>query len=102
MCADEYIVYTEVNALRVLHIFDHGRMVRGGHGLPKVLPSRLCKRTTPETALWLFQGWPVHRLGSLRPSSTLLDTLRHTPMFFTLISTRLTAMLADPRPRVEI
>jgi hypothetical protein len=27
-----------------------------------------------------FQGWPTHRAGGLRPSSTLLDTPRRMPM----------------------
>jgi hypothetical protein len=30
------------------------------------------------------QGWPAHRAGSVRPSSTPLDTPRRTPMDFTL------------------
>jgi hypothetical protein len=47
----------------------HGRMARGGHGIPKVslglaMP---CRQTTP-------------RLGSLRQSSTPLDTPRRMPM----------------------
>jgi hypothetical protein len=65
----------------------HRRMGRGGHGLPKVShgpampnPSTLCERATPETALRPFLGWPAHRAGGLRPSSSLLDTPRHTPM----------------------
>jgi hypothetical protein len=59
----------------------HGRMARGGHGLPKVspgpampYPSTPCRRTTYETALRLFQGWPAHRAGSLWPFSAPLDT----------------------------
>jgi YD repeat-containing protein len=43
---------------------EHGRMARGAHGLPKVLPrpampylSTLCQRVTPETALWPWQSW---------------------------------------------
>jgi hypothetical protein len=44
-------------------------------------PSTPCRRVTPETALWLFLGWPAHRAGGLRPSSTTLDTLRHTGLF---------------------
>jgi hypothetical protein len=61
----------------------HGRMVRGGLGLPKVSPgtampdlSTPCRCATPETALQPFQEWA----GSLRPTSTLLDTQRHPPM----------------------
>jgi hypothetical protein len=67
--------------------FLHGRMARGSHGLPKVslgpampYPSTPCGRTTPETALWPFQGWPTLRVGGLRPSPTLLYTPRRTPM----------------------
>jgi hypothetical protein len=48
----------------------HGRMVRGGYGLPKSslgpamhFPSTPCGRTTPETALWLFQGWLARKAG---------------------------------------
>jgi hypothetical protein len=40
----------------------HGRMARGGHGLPKVslgptMPNPFipCRQVTPETALWSFQ-----------------------------------------------
>jgi hypothetical protein len=64
-------------------VFRHGRMARGAHGLSKVLfgpampyPSTPCEQATPETARQLFQGWPTHRAGGLRPSSTLLDTPR--------------------------
>jgi hypothetical protein len=49
-------------------------MARGGHGLPKVAsgptmpyPSMPCKRATPETALWPFQGWFICWAGGLRP-----------------------------------
>jgi hypothetical protein len=77
-----------------LHVSDqeqvhmHGRMARGGHGLLKSPgpampdPSTPCRRATPEMAepLQPFQGWPARRMGSLRPSSTLLDTPRRTPM----------------------
>jgi hypothetical protein len=45
---------------------DHRRMARGDHGLPNVsaghailYPSTPCERATPETASWLFQGWPA-------------------------------------------
>jgi hypothetical protein len=48
-------------------------------------PSTPCGRVTPETALRLFQGWPAHRAGGVRPSSTPLDTLRRTPMPSTLV-----------------
>jgi hypothetical protein len=48
----------------------HGRMARGSHGLPKVSPgpamhntSTPCWWAIPETALWLFQGWPARRAG---------------------------------------
>jgi hypothetical protein len=65
----------------------HRRMARSGHGLPKVSPGSAMpdpstprERTTPATAMQPFQGWPAHRAGSLRPSSTSLDTPRRTPM----------------------
>jgi hypothetical protein len=65
----------------------HERMARGGHGLPKVLPgtalpdtSTPCGQATPETTLRLFLGWLTRKAGSLRPSSTPLDTPRRTPM----------------------
>jgi hypothetical protein len=58
------------------------RMARGGHGLPKVslgpampYPSTPYGRATPETALQ-------------QPSSTPLDTPRHTPMPFRPASIR--------------
>jgi hypothetical protein len=47
----------------------------GGHELPKVLPFY-----APETALWLFHGWPTHWADNLRLSSTLLDTPHCTPV----------------------
>jgi hypothetical protein len=66
---------------------EHRRMARVGHGLPKVLlgsampdPSTPCRGATSETALWPIQGWPAHRAGGLRPSSTPLDIPRRTPM----------------------
>jgi hypothetical protein len=66
----------------------HGRMARCGHGLPKVspgpakpYPSMPWGRVTPETALLSFLGWPAHKAGGLRPSSTPLDTPRRTPLF---------------------
>jgi hypothetical protein len=78
-----------------VHFFEkHGRMARGGHRLLKVSlgpvmldPSMPCGQDTPETALHLqpFQGWSACRAGNLRPSSTLLDTPRHTPMQTTLL-----------------
>jgi hypothetical protein len=62
-------------------------MARGDHGLPKVSPgpampysSMTCGHATPQMALWAFQGWPAHRAGDLRASSTPLDTPRCTPM----------------------
>jgi hypothetical protein len=65
----------------------HGRMARGGYGLPKVSPgpamldpSTPCGQATPERALQPFQGWPARRAGGLRLSSTLLDTARRTAM----------------------
>jgi hypothetical protein len=59
------------------------RMARGFYRLPKVSPgpamanpSMSCGWATPETALQPFWGWPTRRAGSLRPSSTPLDTPR--------------------------
>jgi hypothetical protein len=83
----------------------HGRMVRGGHGLPKVSvrpampgPSTFCGRTTPETALCPFQGWPTRKMGGLRLSSTPLLTRRHTPMN---LDTKQENQLLWSRKRVE-
>jgi hypothetical protein len=66
---------------------EHGRMARGGHGLPKVsprpaipYPSTPCGWAIPETAVRPVQGWSAQRLGGLRPSSTLLNTPHRTPM----------------------
>jgi hypothetical protein len=47
---------------------------RAHHALP------FYGRETPETALQPFQGWPAGSMGSLRPSPTLLDTPRRTPL----------------------
>jgi hypothetical protein len=65
----------------------HGCMARGGHGIPKVLPgpalpypSTPCGGATPEMALWLFQGFPAHMAGGLRPYFTPLDTPCRTRM----------------------
>jgi hypothetical protein len=70
-------------------------MATGGHGLPKVSlrpampnPSTPCGRASPETALWLFQGWPAHRAGSLRPSFTLLHTPTRASMLFMIMRER--------------
>jgi hypothetical protein len=63
---------------------NHGRMARGGYRLPKFLsgpdPFTSCGWVTLEMALWLFQGWLAHTADVLRPSSTPLDTPRHTPV----------------------
>jgi hypothetical protein len=69
---------------RVIH--RHGRMARGGHGLPKfhsgppfpALPFYTLRSSHP---LWPFQGWLTRRAGGLQLSSTLLDTPRRRPMF---------------------
>jgi hypothetical protein len=60
-------------------------MTRGIDGLPKVPPgptmpnpSTPCGQAIPETALQLFLGWPAHKAGSLRPTSTPLDVPRCT------------------------
>jgi hypothetical protein len=55
--------------------YQHGRMARGGHGLPKV---------SPGSALRPFLGWPARRAGCQRPSSTLLETPRRTPMIINI------------------
>jgi hypothetical protein len=77
------------NIKRKMQIHSHhisfalGRMARGGLGSPgsaMPYPSTPCGRATPETALRPIQGWPAYRVGSLRPSSTPLDTPRLTPM----------------------
>jgi hypothetical protein len=77
-------------AQRLKISFPPGRLARGGHGLPKVspgpamtYPSIPCG-TTPETALWAFQGWTVRRAGGMRLSSTPLDTPRNRPLLFPL------------------
>jgi hypothetical protein len=43
-------------------------------------PSTPCERATLETVLRPFLGWATRRAGGLQPSSSLLDTLCHTPM----------------------
>jgi hypothetical protein len=55
------------------------------HGLPKVSygpampnPYTPCGRATPQMALRLFGGWPAHRAGGLRLSSSPLDTPSRT------------------------
>jgi hypothetical protein len=64
------------------HETRHGRMARGDYGFLKVPqgtamadPSKPCGRVSPKTAVsgvaWPFQGWPAHRAGGLRQSSTL-------------------------------
>jgi hypothetical protein len=65
----------------------HGRMARGGHGLPKVSPgptlpysSMPCRQAIPRAALPPFWGWLGCTAGGLRPSSTLLDTPPCRPM----------------------
>jgi hypothetical protein len=70
---------THVAILSLIQI--QARTGRGIHGLPKVSPGPAmpnpytpCGRTTPETALRPFRGWPAHRAGGLRPSSSPLDT----------------------------
>jgi hypothetical protein len=62
-------------------------MARGSHELSKVSPwpamldpSTPFGRATPKMALQPFQGWPSRRTDGLRPSSTLLDTPRRTPI----------------------
>jgi hypothetical protein len=69
---------------------NHGRMARGGHGLPKVSsgptmpdPSTPCGQAIPELNLRPFQGWPARSAIGQCPSSTPLDTPRRTPMLAT-------------------
>jgi hypothetical protein len=47
-------------------------------------PSTPCWQATPKTVLWPFQGWPTPRAGSLRPSSTPLNTPCCTPLVSTI------------------
>jgi hypothetical protein len=47
----------------------HGRIARGGHGLPNVSPGR----AMPYPSMPL-QRWPACRVDGLGPSSTALDT----------------------------
>jgi hypothetical protein len=56
---------------------------RARHALPFCTP---CRRATPDTALWPFQGWPACKAGGLRPSSTSLETPRRTPVLLEPIS----------------
>jgi hypothetical protein len=77
--------YPQINKFRL--IVPHGRMARGDYGHPKVStgpampdPSTPFGEVNPETALQPFQGWPTHKAGGLRPSSSPLDTPRRTPM----------------------
>jgi hypothetical protein len=49
----------------------------------KVYPGPPCPTLLrPETTLWLFQGWPACRAGSLQPSSTPLDNGHPTPYVY--------------------
>jgi hypothetical protein len=43
-------------------------------GLSSLTLLRPVGRPARKTALWPFLGWPAHRTGGLRPSSTPLDT----------------------------
>jgi hypothetical protein len=77
-------------------------MARGGHRLPKVLlrpamPNPFKRGATPETAFWLFEEYPAHKAGGLRPSSTLLDTPRRTPMISRLFFVRRHQLLGKYR-----
>jgi hypothetical protein len=67
----------------------HGRVARGG--LPKVSPgpamphpSMPCSWASPESTMWLFQGWPARRAGNLQLSSSPLVTPCRTPMLHVL------------------
>jgi hypothetical protein len=60
-------------------------------------PYMPCGRTTPQTALRLFGGWPAHRAGGLRPSSSPLDTPSRTGLTVPAAETRRwTARARDP------
>jgi hypothetical protein len=55
-------MHRRLEILYVCITVQHGRTARSGHGLPKFAPAMLysstpCRRATPETALWPFQGW---------------------------------------------
>jgi hypothetical protein len=83
------------------------RVARGIHGLPKVSsgpampnPSTPCWRATPETALRLFRGWPAHRAGGLRPSSTLFDTRRRTGLSLAAAD-RTSCLCSSPSPSLR-
>jgi hypothetical protein len=65
--------------------FHYGRMGRGGHGLPKVslvpamlYPSTSCGQPSLKWPHSHFKGSCPQ--GNLRPSSSLLDTPRRTPL----------------------
>jgi hypothetical protein len=69
----KYGCENKTNVMPVKRFNNYKHMVRGGHRLPKVspgpampYPSTPCGRATPQTAL--------------RPSSTPLEALRHTPL----------------------
>jgi hypothetical protein len=55
-------------------------MAWGRHGLPKVSLRPDPTLVHPEMASRVFQGWPTDTAGGLRPSPTLLDTPRRTPI----------------------
>jgi hypothetical protein len=67
-CRGSVIVYLKI--LHCMRFENHGRMARGGHGLPKV--SLGPTMTDPYTPCALQGGRPA-------ASSTPLDTPRHTP-----------------------
>jgi hypothetical protein len=59
----------------------HRRMARGDQLTMNFLKFHPC---SPCLTLLTLQGWPVCRVGGLRLSFTILDTLRHAPMVLTL------------------
>jgi hypothetical protein len=73
-CPDEYFGEGVVLMKLINGVDRHGRMARGGHGLPKVSPGP----AQPDP--YMPCGWPAYRAGGLRLSSTPLDTPRCTPM----------------------
>jgi hypothetical protein len=77
LCSSERRKIPYIIALLVFQ--KHRLMARGGHALPKVSPGPVMPN--PSTPCGWVTGWPGRRAGGLRPSATLLDTPRRTPMF---------------------
>jgi hypothetical protein len=75
--------------------------VARGHGLAMPYLFTPCGWATPETALWLFWGWPACKAGGLRPSSTPLDTPRRTPVHDTPLFPGSSTLLFVLRTRAD-